>query len=123
MPRLDKLTQSLFIQLYIKEGWTIKQIADQFRVKERTVAAVVEKREPTAYCLCCGKELEQSPGHRQKEFCSPKCYRKWRKEHSLVSTSHHICQWCGKEFVDPYHIDAKYCCEECRNKSFYKEDI
>lgn len=120
MPKLDKLTQSLFVQLYTNEGWTIKQIADQFLVKERTVAAVVEKREPTAHCLCCGKELEQSPGHRQKEFCSPKCYRRWRKEHSLVSTSHHICQWCKKKFIDPYHVDAKYCSEECRNNAYKK---
>ena len=41
MPKIDKLTQSLFIKLYEDEKWTIKQIADQFKVKERTVIAVV----------------------------------------------------------------------------------
>jgi len=118
MPRIDKLTQSLFIKLYKDEKWTIKQIADQFQVKERTVIGVVEKRKPTGYCLCCGKEVEQTPGHRQKEFCSTSCYRKWRKGHALTSTSRHVCQWCGKEYIDPYHIDAKYCSQECRNNVY-----
>ena len=120
MAKISKLLQQTFIELYRIQGWTPKQIADQFNVKERTVISVVEKREPTGFCLCCGKELEQTSGHRQKEFCSPKCYKKWRKEHVISSTAKHICLWCGKEFVDPFHINAKYCSEECRNNSYRK---
>ena len=118
MSKLDKKTKELFIELYTNHGWTIKEIAGQFQIKERSVIAVVEKREPTNTCLFCGKEIEQTPGHRQKEFCSQSCYRKWRKIHALSSSARHICQWCGKEFIDPDHINAKYCCEECRNKAY-----
>ena len=118
MAKVSKLIQRMFIELYKTHGWTIKQIADQFGCKERTVIAIVEKREQTTKCLYCGKELEQTPGHRQKEFCSPKCYKKWRKEHALNTTSKHVCQWCGKEFIDPYHLNAKYCCQECRDNAY-----
>lgn len=90
MSKINKLLQQTFIELYETQGWTPKQIADQFNVKERTVITVVEKREQTGFCLCCGKELEQIPGHRQKEFCSPKCYKKWRREHVLSSSAKHI---------------------------------
>lgn len=35
---------------------------------ERNVIAVVETREVTSYCRCCGVELIQTAGHKQKEF-------------------------------------------------------
>lgn len=116
-----KWMKELILKFYIDAGWSIKEIADYLNLKERTVIAVVAKRPHTNVCLCCGKQLEQIEGHRQKEFCSPKRYRKWRRENVLTSTAKHICQWCGKEFLDPYHLDAKYCSKECRNKSYIKK--
>ena len=120
MAKIQKYMRQMFIILYKEHEWTIEMIAKQFRVKERTVAAIVEKREQTSHCLCCGKDLIQTPGHRQKEFCSPACYRKWRKAHVFSSTAKHVCQLCGKEFIDPYHLSAKYCSKLCRDKACKK---
>lgn len=118
MAQFNKFMREMLIDLYKNHGWTIQGLAKHFKAKERTITAIVEKREQTTHCLCCGKKLEQTPGHRQKEFCSPACYRKWRKLNVFSSTAKHKCQWCGKEFIDPYHLDAKYCSRACRDKAY-----
>ena len=70
MPKPNKLLKQTIIELYKVHKWIPKQKANQFNISERSVIAVVDKREATKTCLYCGKELEQTPGHRQKEFCS-----------------------------------------------------
>lgn len=121
MPKITNLLNQTIFELYKNYGWSIKEIAGQFKIKERTIISIVEKRETTNRCLCCGKEITQTPGHRKKEFCSSCCYRKWRRENVLNSSAKHVCQWCGKDFIDPYHLNAKYCSRKCRNDSYKKK--
>ena len=45
MAKVNKFMQQMFIDLYKNHEWTIERIAKQFKVKERTVIAIVEKRE------------------------------------------------------------------------------
>ena len=86
MPKINKLLQQTFIELYRTQGWTPKQIADQFNVKERTVISVVEKREPTGFCLCCGKEFT-SFKYLKRRFGSRKCANKSHGSHEIQSES------------------------------------
>ena len=117
---MHKLNKQLMVELYTNQKWSIKEISEFMHLPERSVIAVVEPRETTSYCRCCGKELIQTTGHRQKEFCSSTCYKKWRRSNVLNSTAKHVCQYCGKEFTDPFHLNAKFCSRECRNNSYRK---
>lgn len=71
----------------------------------------MNKETTKQYCKNCGKELFQTGGHRQKEFCSDKCRKTyWHKKQRNQEKN---CPICGKRFIanDPR---AKYCCDFCR---------
>lgn len=63
------------------------------------------------YCKNCGKELVQTDGHRQKEFCCDNCRKAYW--HKKQKNTEKMCPICGKKFIanDPR---AKYCCDFCR---------
>ena len=68
-------------------------------------------------CKCCGKPLVNTPGHRQKTFCSAVCQRKFWWEHrdlmrhpSFVATT---CPVCGRVFSDYAGHKRKYCSHAC----------
>jgi len=63
------------------------------------------------YCKNCGKELIQTEGHRQKEFCCDNCRKSyWHKKQCNQIKK---CPICGREFLakDPR---AQYCSDLCR---------
>ncbi len=69
------------------------------------------------YCKCCGAPLVNTPGHRQKTFCSKSCQERYWREHrnitlcaSLVSCT---CLGCGKEILDYKGHHRKYCSHQC----------
>ena len=72
------------------------------------------------YCKNCGKELVQTNGHRQKEFCCDNCRKAfWHKQQM---NKHRRCCWCNKIFVakDPR---AMYCSDFCRRMGRMKSII
>ena len=54
-------------------------------------------------CPQCNATLAQSPGHRQKRFCSPKCRIAWWAAHPEQMTRKKLfsveCQHCGGVFI------------------------
>lgn len=77
------------------------------------------------YCKNCGKELVQTEGHRQKEFCCDNCRKAYW--HKRQCNQEKICPICGTSFVakDPR---TKYCSDECKRyglvfKNFLKSII
>ena len=68
-------------------------------------------------CKYCGAELINTPGHRQKSFCSAICQRDYWREHrdlmrhpSFVTTT---CPVCGCVFSDYKGHHRKYCSHAC----------
>lgn len=69
------------------------------------------------YCKRCGAPLVNTPGHRQKSFCSKSCQERYWREHrnitlcaSLISCT---CSGCGKEILDYKGHHRKYCSHQC----------
>lgn len=86
-----------------------------------TVVLRLSDSEPTTppriYCKRCGTTLVNTPGHRQKIFCSKSCQERYWREHrnislcaSLVSCT---CPGCGKEILDYKGHNRKYCSHQC----------
>lgn len=68
-------------------------------VKADTSQLAIHKKD---ICLHCGHTLNQTPGHRQKRFCSATCRRAWWFAHpgaALRSAEHDgNCAFCGQSF-------------------------
>ena len=69
------------------------------------------------YCAQCGSLLMQTPGHRQKRFCTNRCRRLWWKEHpesmDRKAYSPYTCQHCGKAFLQYGSRQRKFCSRKC----------
>ena len=68
-------------------------------------------------CPQCDALLEQSTGHRQKRFCSPKCRIAWWAAHPDQMTRKKLfsveCQHCGGVFVQYGSRPRKFCSRGC----------
>ena len=68
-------------------------------------------------CECCGKEVVQNPGRKQKRFCSDRCRNKWWNEHldqvNRKANYDYVCPHCKKPFTAYGNANRKYCCHEC----------
>lgn len=68
-------------------------------------------------CPQCDALLEQSTGHRQKRFCSPKCRIAWWAVHPEQMTRKRLfsveCQHCGGVFVQYGSRPRKFCSRGC----------
>lgn len=76
------------------------------------------------YCPQCGAEVEQTPGRKEKRFCSDFCRMKWwNRQNTLVKKkrmSEHACPNCGKIFeFYGRRSQRKYCSHECYIQSRY----
>lgn len=71
----------------------------------------------TDRCPQCNALLEQSPGHRQKRFCSPKCRIAWWAAHPEKMTRKKLypveCQHCGEVFMQYGSRTRKFCSRDC----------
>lgn len=69
------------------------------------------------YCAQCGALLMQTPGHRQKRFCSNRCRRLWWAEHpgqmNLKAYATYTCQHCGTVFLQYGKRPRKFCSRGC----------
>ncbi len=68
-------------------------------------------------CKRCGQLLVNTPGHRQKTFCSSECQRLYWREHPELMNHTAIiqkrCSSCGKVFSDYAGHKRKYCSHAC----------
>ena len=73
--------------------------------------------ERIAYCPQCNAILEQSPGHRQKRFCSSKCRTAWWKAHPEQTERKKLfqveCRHCGTVFLQYGSRPRKFCSRGC----------
>ena len=79
----------------------------------------VEMTKPDETCKRCGAQLEHTPHHRQKLFCSDKCRLAWWHEnrHLAKGTSERTCPVCGITFAGDR--ERIYCCHSCYIKARY----
>lgn len=79
------------------------------------------KKVKTTFCKCCGNQIEQVSGKKQKIFCNDDCRRTWWNEHKdLVKRKnpHYVkCPICGKIYVNYGNQKKKYCSQECYRRS------
>lgn len=77
-------------------------------------------------CPQCNAQLEQSPGHRQKRFCSPKCRIAWWAAHPEQMTRKKLypieCQHCGGVFMQYGSRPRKFCSRGCYLAHRYGRD-
>lgn len=58
------------------EGFGPKAIADQLGISVNTVKSFIRRHteiQTTHPCRQCGKGVEQTPGRKEKKFCSDRC--------------------------------------------------
>lgn len=81
---------------------------------------------PTGCCKRCGQPLNNTPGHRQKTFCSSECQRLYWREHPELMNHTAIiqkrCPSCGKEFSDYRGHSRKYCSHACYIEYRYRRE-
>ena len=68
-------------------------------------------------CLCCGAQIRQNPGRKEKKFCSNRCRNKWWNSH-LDRVNHKAiyeftCLHCKKPFTAYGNAGRKYCSHAC----------
>ncbi len=68
-------------------------------------------------CKECGKPVEQTPGRKEKRFCSDRCRNKWWNTHlsevNREGMREHVCHTCGKTFMAYEKRQRKYCSHDC----------
>lgn len=108
------------------KGFGYKSIASRLNLPIPSVASFCRRNELLAKdnincCKNCGAKLTQTPGHRQKTFCSDKCRRSWWKNnpegHKLTLFKENICCTCKKTFVSYSNKVRKYCSFDCYKKA------
>lgn len=69
------------------------------------------------HCLCCGKEVVQPRGRKEKKFCSDKCRNKWWNSNldkvNRKANYEFICPHCKKLFSAYGNKNRKYCSHAC----------
>lgn len=77
-------------------------------------------------CKCCGKDVRQIAGRKEKKFCSDACRREWWNSHldrvRRKAVYSYECAYCKKPFTAYGNAKRKYCCRECYIKHRYGGD-
>lgn len=112
------------IQRLRRSGAGYKKIAEKTGISINTVKTFCRRRslaektnDGKQLCMCCGKPLIQTPGRREKKFCSDTCRTRWWSKHrsERVGKNDHLrtCAYCGKEFSAYGEPKRKYCSHAC----------
>lgn len=103
--------QKLLILSLRAEGLGYRKVADKLGISENTVKSFCRRQKeapqvdaPTgSVCKCCGAPIQQTPGRKEKKFCSDKCRREWWNSHLDQVDRRAIyemtCPGCGKRFT------------------------
>lgn len=120
--------QKIKIKNLRAEGFGYKRIAELVGISENTIKtfcrrnglggkATTEKQSNKHVCLCCGVEVKQNPGRKEKKFCSDKCRNKWWNTHldrvKRKAMYEYECPKCKKKFTAYGNSHRKYCSHEC----------
>lgn len=116
--------KSLISELRTK-GLGYKAIAKQLNLPVSSISSYLQRKkenESLNSCKCknCGLKLKQTPGHRQKVFCSDKCRMNWWTNHPEMKTSKIVteckCAMCNKTFIVNRRKVKKFCSWNCYTK-------
>ncbi len=99
---------------------TVKSFCRRKKLTGRTDAVphmAVPVRDGQHFCLCCGVEVAQTPGRKEKKFCSDKCRNKWWNSHldqvERKANYEFVCACCKKPFTAYGNAGRKYCSHAC----------
>lgn len=125
MRRQGKKYAEISDSLTIPVG-TIKAFCSRSHTKPSAASmAVTSVSHEKERCKRCGQPLVNSPGHRQKTFCSAACRRKyWQENTELMRHPSFVtitCPACGKVFSDYAGHRRKYCSHACYIASRYRK--
>ena len=71
----------------------------------------------TLLCRWCGKPVEQTPGRKEKIFCSDPCRVRWwnhnRQSAQRKSSRLLVCPTCHRPFSSYGNPNRKYCSQPC----------
>ena len=103
-----------------KNGVSISVIAEEMNLSVNSVKSFCRRNTVTPVknvCKRCGQPLINTPGHRQKTFCSAACRQKyWRENSDLINHISFVtltCPACGEPFSDYKGHHRKYCSHAC----------
>lgn len=119
------------IQSMRSNGLVFADIANKLHLSVNSVKSycrrnAIQKQDVTsALCKHCGAVLINTPGHRQKIFCSAACQQKYwwenrnlMQHHALISVT---CPACGKSFTAYKGHHRKYCSHTCYIADRYRK--
>ncbi len=114
------------------DGYGYKMIAQILGIPDNTVKSYCRRKKLTGNieakaevsapdgvhrCRCCGKEVPQTKGRKEKKFCSDKCRNRWWNSHlsdvEKKANYDYICPHCKKSFTVYGNARRKYCCHPC----------
>jgi uncharacterized protein YjcR len=109
------------------KGYGAKRISRELGVSLNTVKSAIRRSggetEAAGSCRNCGKEIDNSAGHR-KAFCCDRCRSEWwnkrRKGLAGPIGEKRVCAYCGREFSSYSHKGQKYCSHGCYIKARYR---
>lgn len=104
------------------QGLGYRAIAKELGIAVSTVSSYLRRIKDVEAiskqkCKCCGLELKQTKGHRQRVFCSDKCRIKWWKNNkeqlNKKKMIKNLCPICHKEFFYYPGKIQKFCSWNC----------
>lgn len=120
--------EKLNINRLRSQGMGYKRIAKTLKLPENTVKsyfkrnslvmpAMPESGDGGHFCLNCGVPVSQTPGRKEKKFCSDVCRNKWWNSHmdqvKRKSSRIFTCPVCGTEVATYGTAGKKYCSHAC----------
>jgi len=117
-------SQKQDIERLRKLGYGYKAIAHQLGVPVNTIKTHCRRHDiekapekiPYVHCLNCGKRLIQTPGRKQKKFCTDRCRSLWWAEQPdelrYKTRYKHTCEMCGAEF-ESHTQNQRFCSHKC----------
>ena len=117
-----------------KAGKSLTQIAEETGITRNTVKTFCRRNGLTGDvdampeliitdepfekpCQCCGKPVLQTPGRKEKRFCSDDCRTRYWNRHlgELKRPAMTVCTCpvCGSEFYAYRNRNRRYCSHEC----------
>lgn len=126
------------IRVMRREGNSYTKIAQKLNLSENTVKSYCMRNNlggtgmslllsAGLICRNCEKPIKQSPGHKQRKFCSDICRIKWWNTHpehvDKKAVYFFCCAGCGQLFTAYGNANRKYCSHKCYiNDRFSKKE-
>ncbi len=97
---------------------TVKSYCKRNSLSGSALESTADMPIPTpSFCLECGQGITQTPGRKEKKFCSDECRHKWWNARPEKITRKAVysftCAGCGKPFTTYGNSHRKYCSHAC----------